>query len=188
MIRVSNTQTGNVLLNYISVSSWVYSSTTTSDYEINYTTSVLFLSLKFHAIKPDYIYQRINKMHLKNLNILIVLLDVPNFNIALRELFKNITITCIVCKTFQECAYYIKGFDKATNKSVEQIRKKSTGIDVFFESIFKINKTDCINLKKHFTNLQHVFRSNKKELSEIQGIGLTKSEIMLKYFKMPFKK
>ncbi len=187
MIYVSDTQRGNELLNYLSVSSWVYSSTILADYEINYTTSILFLSLKYFVAKPEYIYERISKIHPKQVNVLLILLDVPNFNLSLRELFKNTQMTCILCRSYQECSYYIKGFSKATNKSFEKIRKKNKGIDAFIESIAKINKTDCINLKTMFSNLQDIFKASKEELSKVPGLGTTKSEMIMKYFTMPFK-
>lgn len=188
MIRVSNTQRGNGLLNHLGVYSWSYVSGTITDYEINYSVSVLFLSLKFHIFKPEYIYKKINKLQESKLKVLLVLIDVPNYNLSLQELFSTIPIVIILCKSFQECAYYIKGFDKATIRSIEGLRRRSSGVDIFLEAIPKLNKTDCTNLKNSFGSLREIFKADEQKLSKIPGMGQIKAKSLLKYFKIPFKK
>ena len=186
MIKVSQLQRGNNLLNYLNVAGWHYDSSITADYEINYSTSILFLSLKFHACKPEYIYKRINNLKSSKLRILMVLIDVPNYNPSLQELFNMIPMTIVLCKNHDECAKYLKGFDIATKRSLDVLRRKETSIDAFLEAFPRINSSNALKMKETYNSVQDLFKANEKDLGNVFGIGRSKAEGFLKYLKMPF--
>ena len=49
----------------------------TSDYVLGATTCALFLSLRYHRLHPEYIYNRIQKLGKEyNLRILLVMVDI----------------------------------------------------------------------------------------------------------------
>ena len=50
---------------------------TAADYEIGRTSCALFLSLRYHKLHPNYIYERFQKLGKQfNLRVLLVLVDV----------------------------------------------------------------------------------------------------------------
>ncbi|KAM0681550.1 ssDNA endonuclease and repair protein rad10 [Glugoides intestinalis] len=188
MIKVSLLQRGNKLLDYLSSTSWHYDTFCIADYEINFSTSVLFLSLKFHSAKPEYIYNRISKLKAVQLKVLVILIDTPNFNTILQELFQSVKVTIVLCKSYEECAKYIKGFDLCSRRGSEILRRKEGSIDAFIQALPKTNKSDVSNIKKCFNTLQDLFNTNEQELENIDGIGKIKALLLIKSFKKPFKK
>lgn len=187
MIKVSETQRGNGLLNYLNTAVWQYDAQTRTDYEINSSTAVLFLSLRFHASKPEYIYKRINGTGEFRLRVLMVLVDVPNYNLPLRELFRNAPLTIVLCRSNEECARYLRGFDAAKKRTTDTLRRRTAGIDSFLESFPSINKTDCKNIRSSFKTAQRLLNADEAELSNIAGLGAVKAEGLLRYFRTAFK-
>lgn len=186
MIKVSRVQQGNPLLSYLNNTLWHYDSNTSADYEINGSTAILFLSLKFHACKPEYIYKRINKIKEFRLKIVLVLIDVPNYNISLRELFNMIPFAIITCRSYEECSRYLRGFDLASMRSAEALRRRETSVEQVLLSIPRVNKTDVSNIRKTCKTVQEVIHTPTIVLSRIPGIGPIKAQLIAEYFKMPF--
>lgn len=187
MIKVSNLQRGNKILDLLSNSTWSFDSNITSDYEIGNFTSILFLSLKFHVSKPEYIYKRIGRMRKTKLQVLIILLDVANFNTVLEEIFRTIRITIILCKNYDECCRYLKGFDLCSKRTSEVLRKKESSVDNFLEAFPKVNKSNSESIQSAFTNIQDFMRCDEKNLSNLFGIGKEKAKTLKTYFNKPFK-
>lgn len=188
MIKVALHQRGNKLLEYLSSLSWSFDSSCNADYEINFTTIVLFLSLKFHSAKPEYIIRRISRLKQSKLRVLIILLDTPNYNSTLQELFKTITIPIILCKSYEECAKYIKGFDISSKRSSGVLRRKESTVESFLESFPKVNKTDAATLQKSFSSLQDLFNTSEQKLSNVFGFSKIKSQNFIEILKKPFRK
>lgn len=187
MIKVSLLQRGNKLLEYLGVSSWHYDGSCSADYEVNFSTFVLFLSLKFHSAKPEYIHKRIAKLKEAKLRVLLVLIDTPNYGTIMRELFRTIPIIVVPCRTYEECSRYIKGFDICTKRGSEVLRKKDTGVNTFLNSIPKINKTDSSTLQNTFNSLSDIIKAEEKDLENIVGIGKVKAKEIFESFRKPFK-
>ncbi len=60
---------------------------TLADYEVGRKHGVLFLSIRYHRLHSNYIYERIKALgKLYELRILLLLVDVPDAESALREL------------------------------------------------------------------------------------------------------
>ena len=186
MIKIATVQRGNPVLGFLVNTKWQYSSNTTADYEINNKTAVLFLSLKFHACKPEYIFKRLNRLKEFRVTIVMIYIDVLNFELTLRELFSMLPYIIITCKSYEECARYLRGLDIASARPVEVLRCKETSIDQFLISIPKINKTDVINLRKSYHTLQDLFRSPEHVLSRASGIGPTKAHSIIETCKKKF--
>lgn len=186
MIRVSESQRGNLLLNHLSQSAWHYSAGITADYEISHSTSVLFLSLKFHAFKSSYIYKRINRMRETRVRMVLILVDSPNYNSALRELFNTVPLPIVLCRSLQECASYIRGLDQASSIPLDPLRRGSAGADSLLSAIPAITKSDCADLGRSFSSLQELLSADRQRLSGVRGLGTKKTDSLLKYFGMPF--
>jgi DNA excision repair protein ERCC-1 len=187
MIKVNQSQRGNNLLQYLVTATWHYDSMVCADYEINSSIAIAFLSLKFHACRPEYIYKRLNKLKNAKLEVLMVLLDVPSYNNSLQELYRMVPIPIVACKSYEECARYIKAFESNSKKSTDILRKKESTADTFIESFPKINKSNVVNIKQCFSSIQDLFNSNERNLANLHGMGKTKADLFIKYLNMPFK-
>lgn len=76
-VLVSNKQRGNPLLKSIGEVPYEFEDIV-PDYQVGETTCVLFLSLKYHNLNPDYIHGRLKKLgHMFELRILLVEVDIP---------------------------------------------------------------------------------------------------------------
>ncbi|KAI4291251.1 DNA excision repair protein ERCC-1 [Pancytospora philotis] len=188
MIQVSEVQRGNGVLSYLNAACWYYDADTSADYVINHSSSVLFLSLKFHACRPEYIYKRINRLKKTALNVLMVLVDVPNCMLALRELYRTVPLTIVACRSNEECSLYLRGLDMAKRRTSMAIRKKTPGYAGFVESFPSINKTDSAAIRAAYPGIADLLRADLGSLSSIKGIGSTKASGIIEYLKMPFKK
>jgi len=64
-----------------------------TDYQVGRTTGVLFLSLKYHRLHPEYIHTRIEKLGFSyNLRILLILCDIVRNHSQLFSLFNSCTL------------------------------------------------------------------------------------------------
>lgn len=187
MIKIAMAQRGNKVIEYLGSTTWHYDASCSADYEINFSTLVLFLSLKFHAAKPEYIHRRIAKLKEARVRVLLVIIDTPNYNTTLQELFRTIQITIVLCRTYEECAKYIRGFEICTKRGSEVLRRKESTVEAFLKTFGKINKTDAVSLQGQFTTLREMFRAGEAELSAVQGIGKTKAQQLKSHLNKPFK-
>lgn len=185
MIKVSPVQTGNNVLNYLSQTTWHYDNAISADYEINSTIGVLFLSLRFHSCKPEYIHRRINRLWPYKLQVLLVHVDVQNYSKSIRELFGTVSLTMVLGFSTEECSRYLQGLN-LSNRSVNAIRRKDADPETFLNSFPRINKTDVQKIVEKHSTLEQFFRDAEKAES-IQGIGKTKAQNILKYLNMEFR-
>lgn len=187
MIKVSPLQNGNNVLSYLSQTSWHYDNAVTADYEINNTTAVLFLSLRFHSCKPEYIHKRINKLKPYKLRVLLVHVDVPNYNKTLRELFNTVPLTMVLAFTTEECSRYIQGFNLSGTRSIKAIRRKENDHSTFLRSFPKVNKSDVIQVFERYETLESFFEKSEGEIEVTQGFGKIKAQTITRYLDMEFK-
>lgn len=187
MIKVNRVQEGNGLLKCLNRTSWVYNSEISCDYEINESVSVLFLSLKYHASKPEYIFKRIRKNKEYKVNVVLIQLDVPNFNFTLQELYRDIPYIMVLSRNNEESANYIRSLDLANVKSINTIRNKEAGVDNFLGEIPVTNITDVTIVKSSFKNLKELIDVDQNTLEKLPGFGKKKARSVLEYFYKDFK-
>lgn len=76
-VLVSNKQRGNPLLKSIGEVPYEFEDIV-PDYQVGETTCVLYLSLRYHNLNPDYIHGRLKKLgRMFELRILLVEVDIP---------------------------------------------------------------------------------------------------------------
>ncbi|ADM12453.1 Ercc1-like DNA excision repair protein [Encephalitozoon intestinalis ATCC 50506] len=187
MIKVSPLQKGNNVLNYLSNASWHYDNSITPDYEINRSTALLFLSLRFHSCKPEYIHKRINKLKPYKVKVLLVHVDIPNYSKTIQELFDTTSLTMVLGFSIDECSRYIRGFDEAGKRSIEAIRRGSHDEEGFLTAFPKVNKSNAQQILKYNGTLLRFFGKSSEEMEKIPGLGKTKSEDIIKYLNMQFE-
>ncbi|RLV96267.1 DNA excision repair protein ERCC-1 [Spathaspora sp. JA1] len=215
-ILVSKAQTGNPLLkeSMMKLTPWKFDSTILSDYYISPTFQILFLSLKYYKIKPEYIWTRLKKLNKgtsivanqrvndRALRILLVVVDIDGHQEVIRKLsdicIKN-DLTMVLAWSFEEAGNYIamaKQLDNAPSKTISSI-KGVRGVDYnssvveAFTSIKSINKTDVSNLLANYKSVKNIILESCKEdsensVGEIGGLGTTKLRNLKHAFSEPF--
>jgi DNA excision repair protein ERCC-1 len=185
MIKVSPLQKGNNVLSYLSQSSWQYDDSITPDYEINHTTAILFLSLRFHSCKPEYIHKRVRKLKPYKLRILLVQVDVPAYAKALQELYSTTTMTVVLGFSYEECSRYIQGFNLSSSRPIDGIRRKENDSNAFLSCFPKINKSDIAQVNRSCETLEAFLV--REDMTRIPGFGKAKAEEISRYLNMPFR-
>ncbi|CUM64237.1 uncharacterized protein PRCAT00001832001 [Priceomyces carsonii] len=213
-ILVHKSQKGNPLLEHslMKNTSWSYDDSILSDYYINPTLQILFLSLKYFKLHPEYIWQRLKKLNKgsivdakpnnRALRILLAVVDIDSH----QEVLCNLLDICIkhdlslvLAWSFEEAGNYIvfaRQLDDAPAKrraAVEGLKASDYNSCVVdsLSSIRLINKTDVSNLLANCKSIKNVIlRScearDGNALSNIGGLGSVKIGNMKLVFLEPF--
>ena len=178
-ILVSTRQKGNPILNHIKLLPWEYADIP-ADYVVGTTTCALFLSLKYHRLHPEYIYSRIRLLAGKyNLRLVLVMVDIPNHEDALKELSKTSIInnlTLILCWSAPEAAHYLELFKSSEHAQPTAIRTQQAqsykeSLVEFVTAPRSINKSDAASLISTFGTLQNAINAQPEQISSVPGWG-----------------
>lgn len=178
-ILVSTRQRGNPILNHIKLLPWEYADIP-ADYVVGTTTCALFLSLKYHRLHPEYIYSRVRLLAGKyNLRILLIMVDIPNHEDALKELSKTSIInnlTLILCWSAPEVAHYLELFKSSeyaqpTAIRTQQAQSYKESLVEFATTPRSINKSDTASLISTFGSLQNAVNAQPEQISAVPGWG-----------------
>lgn len=178
-ILVSTRQKGNPILNHIKILPWEYADIP-ADYVIGTTTCALFLSLKYHRLHPEYIYSRIRLLAGKyNLRIVLVMVDIPNHEDALKELSKTSIVnnlTLMLCWSAPEAAHYLELFKSSEHAQPTAIRTQQAqsyqeSLVEFVTAPRSINKSDAASLISTFGSLQNAMNAQPEQISSVPGWG-----------------
>lgn len=204
-IQVSKSQKGNPLLQELKTISWEFNGSLKKfDYLVNSTTFVMFLSLKYHKLRPEYLYNKMGKSQSShggqdvNLRILLVLVDIENSDDILREINKVCLLnhfSLVLAWSFEEAATYITYLKQLELSNTEKsiIRGQPANISYTqslhdcLTTVRGVNKTDAVNLISKFGSFQQLVDSSSadQELG-VQGMGDLKVERLRKAFTEPF--
>ncbi|QSS63798.1 hypothetical protein I7I51_00858 [Histoplasma capsulatum] len=178
-ILVSARQRGNPILNHVRHVPWEYADIP-ADYIVGSTTCVLFLSLKYYRLHPEYIYSRIKGLAGKyNLRILLTLIDIPNHEDSLRELSKTSLVnnlTLILCWSAAEAGHYLELFKSCEHAQPTAIRTQQSqsyneSLVEFITTPRSINKSDAASLISTFGSLQAAVNAKAEQISTVPGWG-----------------
>ncbi|KAJ5179691.1 Mating-type switching protein swi10 [Penicillium capsulatum] len=178
-ILVSTRQKGNPILSHIKLLPWEYADIP-ADYVVGTTTCALFLSLKYHRLHPEYIYSRVRLLAGKyNLRIVLVMVDIPNHEDALRELSKTSIInnlTLMLCWSAPEAAHYLELFKSSeyaqpTAIRTQQAQSYKDSLVDFVTAPRSINKSDAASLISNFGSLQNAINAQPEQISSVPGWG-----------------
>ncbi|KAG2145966.1 restriction endonuclease type II-like protein [Suillus bovinus] len=157
------------------------------DFQVGRTSGVLFLSLKYHRLHPEYIHTRIEKLgHAYNLRILLIMCDVSEHQEPIRELTKvclinNITI--IVAWSIEEAGQYISTLKQFEHKPPDLIKERvdkdyNAVLRTALTSINKVNKTDVETLRSSLgladQSFADIARAPSDHLQTLPGFGPVK--------------
>ncbi|ESK97096.1 dna excision repair protein ercc-1 [Moniliophthora roreri MCA 2997] len=167
-----------------------------ADYQVGRTTGVLFLSLKYHRLHPEYIHTRIEKLgHSYSLRILLILCDVSEHRDPIRELTKVCLIndiTIIVAFSPEEAGHYLSTFKQFEFKPPTLIKERvdkdyGSMLRTSLTGISKINRTDVETLRTAFGSIASIAKANPEQLSNLPGFGQVKVKNMKTAFEKPFR-
>ena len=194
-ILVSARQKGNPILNHIKLMAWEYADIP-ADYVLGATTCALFLSLKYHRLHPEYIYNRIRLLAGKyNLRILLIMVDISNHEDSLKELSKTSivnNVTLILCWSAPEAAHYLELFKSSEKAQPTAIRTQQA--QSYKESLLEfvtvprsINKSDAASLISTFGSLQAAIIAQPEQVTSIPGWGEKKVDQWCKAVREDFR-
>ncbi|KIM40066.1 hypothetical protein M413DRAFT_73556 [Hebeloma cylindrosporum] len=167
-----------------------------ADYQVGRTTGVLFLSLKYHRLHPEYIHTRIEKLGLSyNLRILLILCDISEHREPIRELTKAClinNITIMVAFSFDEAGHYLTTYKQFEFKSPDLIKERtekdySPVLRTALTTISKVNKTDVETLRTSFGSFANISRATTDQLQNLPGFGHIKVKNIKNAFDKPFR-
>lgn len=194
-ILVSPRQKGNPILNSVRTVAWEYSDIP-ADYVLGATTCALFLSLKYHRLHPEYVYNRIRDLKGQyQLRILLVMVDIENHEESLRELSKTSlvnNVTVILAWSAQEAGRYLelfKTFEHAapTTIKTQQSTKYSDNLVDFITVPRSVNKTDAVGLVSNFGSVRTAVNATPEEIGLIAGWGEKKVQRWCNAVREPFR-
>ncbi|TFK75381.1 DNA repair protein rad10 [Pluteus cervinus] len=167
-----------------------------ADYQVGRTTGVLFLSLKYHRLHPEYIHMRVEKLgHSYNLRILLILCDISEHKDSIREITKSClinNITVIVAFSPDEAGHYLGTFKQFEHKPPNMIKERAEKdhnsiLRATLTSISKVNKTDVETLRTTFGSFANVAQASPDQLQNLPGFGQIKVKNMKTAFEKPFR-
>ncbi|KAH7095363.1 hypothetical protein FB567DRAFT_430549 [Paraphoma chrysanthemicola] len=194
-ILVSPRQKGNPILNNVKSVAWEYSDIP-ADYVVGATTCALFLSLKYHRLHPEYIYNRIRDLKGQySLRILLTMVDIENHEDPLKELSKTSlvnNVTVMLCWSAQEAGRYLelfKTFENAAPTSIraQQASSYSESVVDFITVPRSINKTDAVGLVSNFGSIRTAVNASPEEIGLIAGWGDKKVQRWCNAVREPFR-
>jgi DNA excision repair protein ERCC-1 len=178
-ILVSPRQKGNPILTNLRSFAWEYSDIP-ADYVLGLTTCALFLSLKYHRLHPEYIYNRIKGLAGKyNLRILLTMVDIGNHEDSLKELSKTSlvnNVTVILCWSAAEAGRYLelyKSYEHANASAIRGMESKGYAEKMveFVTVPRSINKTDAVSLVSAFGSVRAAVNARPEEIAVVGGWG-----------------
>lgn len=147
VIKVNSHQRGNNVLDYLTQVRWSFHDNLKTDYEIEDFISVLFLSLRFHSAKPEYIISRLNDLKPYKVQIIIILIDLRNYEEYLKE-FVAFDQQIFYCFSNDEAAKYLISLDLNAKRSTDLLKQKYSQSHFerkqeFLSNFPQLNKNDC---------------------------------------------
>ncbi|EME49288.1 hypothetical protein DOTSEDRAFT_84711 [Dothistroma septosporum NZE10] len=194
-IIVSPRQKGNPVLDKIKSMPWEYGDIP-ADYILGLTTCCLFLSLKYHRLHPEYIYNRIKALQGKYaLRIVLCMVDIQNHEESLKELSKTSVInnvTIVLCWSAAEGARYLelfKTYENAAPTSIKQHQSTaySDRMVDFVTTPRSVNKTDAVSLVSQFGTVRTAVNARHEDVATIAGWGEKKVQQWCHSVREPFR-
>ncbi|CAF1196146.1 unnamed protein product [Adineta steineri] len=201
-LLVHSRQRGNPLLKHFRQVKWEYSDMILggADYSMSRSSCALFLSLRYHTLNPNYIYDRLKANKLPyQLKILLIQCDTTDPSQSLKELARLCILydlTLLVSWTDEESARYLETYRIMEGKSAETLmdtqQHQSTDyltklIDVMTQ-VKSVNKTDAQTLLHAFNSLETLLNASNEQLCVCPGLGTLKAQRLYQAFNQPFKR
>ncbi|KAG7570971.1 hypothetical protein FFLO_01065 [Filobasidium floriforme] len=194
-IIVNACQRGNPLLNGIKGIGWEYGDIV-PDYQVGQNTCVLYLSLKYHRLHPEYLHNRIERLRgMYLLRVLLLICDISEHQEPIREITKICLIndmTVMTAWNVQEAANYIMTYKAFEHKPPDMLKERvqkdyPSQLQNALTSVKGVNKTDVITLSTNFGSFKKLAHASSEQLSLCPGLGDVKVRRLMEAFNLPFR-
>lgn len=189
-------QQGNPVLGGIQSTLVEYVDGLVPDYLAGPDLAVLFISLRFQRLHPDYIERRLEAVRDRyRLLVLLCRVDVDHPD----EPLEQVTLlafhggaSLLLAFTDAEAAAYLETLHRCQNKSAETLMGKLKEGDhrgrltEVLTAIRGVNRTDAISLSSRFGSLASIATASEEELQKIPGIGSIKVRHLHQVCHAPF--
>ncbi|KAJ3405272.1 hypothetical protein CcCBS67573_g07870 [Chytriomyces confervae] len=191
-ILVNSNQRGNKVLDLIKRVPWEMADTQ-ADYQVGASAGVLFLSLKYHRLKPEYIYERMKRIAF-TLRIVLCVVDVEDHQQPIRELTRACILagfTLFCAWSLEEAAKYLETFKAFEHRQPDSIKEK-VDTDAFSRvaeclvQVKSVNRTDALTLVSTFGTFRNIVHASSEDLSVLPGFGDQKVRRFLDAVHAPF--
>lgn len=195
-LLINPLQVGNPMLRYVTHVRKEIQSAILADFVCGPTTCVLFLSLQYHILHPEYIYGRVRALGKTfKLRVLLVLADVSEHRRSLHELTSMALInglTLVCAGSEREAARYLETFRSYDSKTADSIQERVNSdypsrLNAALSSIRGVNKTDVSTLAFTFGAFRNLATVSEEQLRECPGIGERKVARLYAALNQPFK-
>ncbi|KPV71749.1 uncharacterized protein RHOBADRAFT_18939 [Rhodotorula graminis WP1] len=187
-------QKGNPIIEHIRTVGWELGDIK-CDYQVGRTAGVLFLSIRYHLLHPEYIHQRIADLGQNyTLRIILVQCDADNHTAAMKELTKIALVngyTLMTCWTSQEAGRYLEAYKQFESKPPDLIRERtdasySAHMTAALTEVRGVNKTDVTTLMSSLGSFSKIVTAPASQLSTLPGLGDKKVRRLREAFTAPF--
>lgn len=128
-VQVHPNQRGNPILKAITNIPWEFNSQIVPDYVVGRTACVLFLSIRYHNLKPDYIHDRLKQLGKGyELRVLLVHVDIKESQNALKHLTRLCLLadlTLMLAWTPEEAGKIIETYKMFEHRSPDLIMERA---------------------------------------------------------------
>lgn len=200
-ILVNVKQKENPLLKHLKGVQTKFVDNIEADYIFGRSACGVFLSLKYHNLYPNYIYDKMRAIgDGYRLKVLILLVDISDPKVPLRELTKfaiHTEATLMLCWSFEEAGRYVDTYRLFRNKTPQILMEKQAannrGTEGAYEcvaealsSLKRVNKSDAVSLISSFDSLERLSAASADSLSVCPGLGPQKADQLYVLFRRPF--
>ncbi|GAA5936434.1 DNA repair protein RAD10 [Sporobolomyces koalae] len=178
-ILVNVCQKGNPVIQSIRSVPWEWGDVK-CDYQVGATTGVLFLSIRYHLLHPEYVHTRIADLgQAYSLRIILVQCDADNHTAAMRELTKICIVnhfTLLVAWSAQEVGRYLETYKQFERKPPDLIRERvddsyMAHLTSALTCVRGVNKTDVTTLVSNLGSFEKIVTAPASTLSNLPGLG-----------------
>eukprot|EP00164_Ancoracysta_twista_P008498 GFYU01012316.1.p1 GENE.GFYU01012316.1~~GFYU01012316.1.p1 ORF type:complete len:431 (-),score=36.24 GFYU01012316.1:270-1427(-) len=155
----------------------------------------LYLSLRFHLLNKDYLFQRIRELQRDfRIRLVICLVDVADSVQPIQTITKTTFMnncTLLLAWSLPEAARYLETFRAYESKPADSIKERVEGdymskVTDCLTVIKSVNKTDVVTLKSSFGSVSNVISASVEQLALCPGIGEKKAKRLCDTFQEPF--
>lgn len=195
-IIVNSRQRGNPILKHVQNVPWEYGDII-PDYQIGERHCVLFLSLRYHNLNPEYIHERLKLLGNRyDLRVILVQVDNKNSKHNLKELGKICLLagcTLVLAWSPEEAGRYLETYKQYENKPPDILQERVetdyfAKVQDILTTVKSINKTDAVTLLSNFGSMRNIINASKEDIEVCPGFGELKAQRLHKAFYESFKR
>eukprot|EP00892_Ulva_mutabilis_P011916 jgi/Ulvmu1/9097/UM005_0192.1 len=157
-------------------------------------TAAVFLSLKFHRLRPQYMTERVKALNRAFRTFLLCHCDVEDPINPLAEVAQaaiDLNVTLLVAFSDLEAARYLELLKAFENKAADGLKPQLetdyvARVAKVLTRVRAVNKTDATVMGSKFRTLAGVFQASEEDLSSVPGLGPAKVKRLFAAMDTPF--